>query len=75
MARTKMIARDYYRRLRYPRARFSPSKETNIRDNKKGKTKIKKYYPNLRTLRKNVLRKMTVRHRSIFPAFKRRRKY
>ena len=37
-----MVSRDFYRRLRYPRARFAAPKETNIRDNKKGRIKIKK---------------------------------
>ena len=48
MARTKMVAQDYYRSQiqRYPRARFAAPKEHAIRDNKQGKLKIKKYYLN-----------------------------
>ena len=34
MARTKMVAKDYCRRLTYPRATFAAPKETNMRDNK-----------------------------------------
>ena len=82
MARTKMVARDYYRSQiqRYPRARFAVPKEDAVRvNNRAGRVKIKKLLPQFKNVEVKksgrLIRKMTVRRKSIFPASKRRREY
>ena len=51
MARSKMLATDYYRQIKYPRARFVAPKENDIRDKKKGRVKIKKVLPQFKNIK------------------------
>ena len=81
MVRTKMVARDYYRSQiqRCPRARLALPKKNTIQDNRQRRIKIQKLlleFKNVEVKRNGcVVRKMTARHKSIFPASKRRREY
>ena len=76
MAKTKLVAREYYRsqrdRFQIP-ARFAAAKTKVERKNKTNK--VKKLLPQGKNadVKKNrrIVRKMVARHRSIFPPLKR----
>lgn len=83
MVKTKMVARHYCRSQmqRYPRARFAAPKEyarritiIEITESKFKKTTTQFENVHVKNNRR-VVRKMTVRLKSIFPESKRRREY